>query len=297
MGSQAAVARPARGAGSQLATGVLLPAIAAAIALASARVALPAGHSALNVVGICLLLTWAVATAITTRTAAAALRWPLAGGVLAGAVALTASRTAGQLSPASQHRLAADVAALAVTLVIAASCHVLLAFPDGRLRGPAARAGIAAAYLVAAGAGLVLALTGTPVPATATVLAWAAVLAGAMPVARRKYARAGARDRERLQWLAIGLVLAADVALFGLVLHGRQPPARPARRPGTGARTGDVRLQPGCLRCVPDRRARVRAAARSETVRAAAIAALFLPCAMSRPGCPRRSRSAASGYR
>jgi signal transduction histidine kinase len=219
MGSQAAAARPARGAGGQVATGVLLPAIAAAIALASARVALPAGHSALDIVGICLLLTWAVATAITTRTAAAALRWPLAGGVLAGAVALTASRLAGQLPPPGQQRLAAGVAALAVTLVIAASCHVLLAFPDGRLRGRATRAGIAAAYLAAAGTGLILALTGTPVPAMAIALAWVAVLAGAMPVARRKYARAGARDRERLQWLAIGLVLAADVALFGVVLH------------------------------------------------------------------------------
>ena len=130
-----------------------------------------------------------LATAITTRTAAAALRWPLAGGVLADAVALTASRTAGQLSPASQHRLAADVAALAVTLVIAASCHVLLAFPDGRLRRPGA--GRDRRRLPGRG-------WGRPGPgadrnprprAKATVLTWAAVLAGVMPVARREYAR------------------------------------------------------------------------------------------------------------
>ncbi len=218
MGSRAAAARPARAAGSQLATGVLLPALAAAVALASARVAVPTRHSPLEIVAICLVLAWAVAAAITARTAAAALRWPLAGGVLAGAVALTAARMAGQ-PPLGQHRLAAGIATLAVTLAIAASCHVLLAFPDGRLRGPAARAAAGVGYLAAAGAGLILALTGTPVPAVAAALAWAVVLAAATPAVHRRYAAAGARDRERLQWLAIGLVLAGDVTLIGVVLH------------------------------------------------------------------------------
>ena len=44
-------------------------------------------------------------------------------------------------------------------------------------------------------------------------------VAGALPAARLRYLRLGGRDRERMQWLGAGLVLAADAALVSGVLH------------------------------------------------------------------------------
>jgi signal transduction histidine kinase len=216
--SPAAAAPPRGAAAGHLLTGVVLPLVTAAVALAGLRVHGPGGLSALDGVAVGLVLVWALAGAICARAPDRVPQWPLASGTLAAAVALTAARFASQ-PPAGQHQLARAAATLAAALVIAVACHFLLALPDGRLGGQARRASAAVAYLVALGTGLALALAGRPLPPLVAALGLAAVAAGALPAVRFRYVRATARDRERLQWLAIGVVVAADAALVAVVLH------------------------------------------------------------------------------
>ena len=199
-------------------TGVLLPVVTAAVVLAGLRVNVPGGLSALDVVAIGLVLTWTLAGAVCAREPEPLPRWPLAIGTLAAAVALTAARLASQPS-AGQHPPARAVATLAVTLVIAASGHFLLALPDGRLGGQGRRTGATLAYLAALATGLAFALAARPLPAAVAALLWVAIIGASLPAVRFRYVRAVARDRERLQWLAIGAVTAGDAALVSLVLH------------------------------------------------------------------------------
>ena len=209
---------PARHAAWRLASGVLVPAATVVIAAAGLRVQLPSGLPAVEVVGFALTLAWALAAAVAARDPDQAAQWPVAAGALAGAVALTAARLASQPG-AHQHQLAQAVATVAGPLVIASSVHFVLAAPNGRLAGQARRAAAGLAYLAAAGIGLTLALAGDQFPMTAAVLIWAAAVACALPAARLRYLKLGGRDRERMQWLAVGAVLAADAALVCAVLH------------------------------------------------------------------------------
>ena len=215
---QAAAAPPRGAAAGHLMTGAVLPLVTAAVAVAGLRVHVPGGLSALGGVAAGLVLVWAAAGAICARATEQVPQWPLAGGTLAAAVALTAGRLASQ-PPAGQHQLARAAATLAAVLVIAAACHFLLALPDGRLGGQARRAGAGAAYLLALGTGLVLALAGRPLPPLAATVGLVAVTVCALPAVRARYLRATASGRQRLQWLAIGVVVAADAALVTVVLH------------------------------------------------------------------------------
>jgi signal transduction histidine kinase len=214
----AAAARPRGAAAGHLATGVVLPVVTAAVALAGLRVPVPGGVSVLDGMAVGLVLIWALAGAICARAPDRAPQWPLALGTLAAAVALTAARLASQ-PPAGQHQLARAGATLAAALVIACSCHFLLALPGGRLGSRARRAGAGAAYLAALGAGLAFALAGRPLPPLVVALGLVAAVGCALPAVRLRYLRATARHRERLQWLAIGMVVAADAALVIVTLH------------------------------------------------------------------------------
>jgi signal transduction histidine kinase len=169
-------------------------------------------------VAVGVVLVWALAGAVCAREPDRAPQWPVAAGTLAAAVALTADRLASQ-SPAGQHQLARTVATLAASLVIAVSCHFLLALPGGRLDGRARRTGAALGYVAALGTGLAFALAGKPLPALAVAVLLVAVIVCALPAVRLRYLSASARDRERLQWLAIGVVAATDAALVAVVLH------------------------------------------------------------------------------
>jgi signal transduction histidine kinase len=214
----AAAARPRGAAAGHPMTGVLMPAVAAGVALAGLRVRVPGGLSALDGVAVGVVLVWALAGAICAREPDRAPQWPVAAGTLAAAVALTADRLASQ-SPAGQHQLARTVATLAASLVIAVSCHFLLALPGGKLDGRARRTGAALGYVAALGTGLAFALAGKPLPALAVAVLLVAAVVCALPAVRLRYLSASARDRERLQWLAIGVVVATDAALVTVVLH------------------------------------------------------------------------------
>ena len=202
----------------RLAAAAALLAATVIIVITGLRIPAPGGLPAVQAVAFMLTLAWAVAAVIASRAPGLAGQWRVAGGALAGAVALTAARLA-STGPPGQHELRRSVATIAGLLVIAATVHFVLAAPDGRLRGQARRAAAAVVYLAALAVGAVVAATGRHVPAAAAVVIWPAAVAGALPAARLRYLRLGGRDRERMQWLACGLVLAADAALVSGVLH------------------------------------------------------------------------------
>ncbi len=201
-----------------LAAWVFLPAVTTAVVVIGLRANVPGGIAAVDVAAFGLTLIWALAGAIAARDLGRSSHWQLASGALVGAVALTAGRIADQ-TPTGQHAAARAIATVAAPLVIAISLHFLIALPDGRLTGQARRAAVGIAYATALGPGLALAVAREPFPAVAVALIWPLAVLAALPAARGRYFAAAGRDRERMQWLAIGSVVAADVALFSAVLH------------------------------------------------------------------------------
>ena len=111
------------------------------------------------------------------------------------------------------------VATLAGPLVIAISFHFLLALPDGQLGQPGWRLMAGLGYASAVGTGIGLAIAGEPFPLMAGAVIWPLAVLCALPVARLRYLKAAGRDKERMQWLATGMVVAATVALISAVLH------------------------------------------------------------------------------
>jgi signal transduction histidine kinase len=198
--------------------GVLVPVITVAVAVVGLRVSARGGIPALQAVAFGLVLVGAVSGAVLARTSQRVALWQVAFGALVASVALTAARI-GDDPANGQHGLARHVATLAVPLLIAISVHMLLALPDGRLGGRGRRAAAALAYAAAAITGIALAIAGRPFPAAAAAVAWPLVAACALPAVRLRYLAASGRDRQRMQWMAVGALLAADAALVLAVLH------------------------------------------------------------------------------
>jgi signal transduction histidine kinase len=223
-------AAPARraSAGRRLVAGLVLPVASAAIAVAGLHAHVPGGIPALTAVAFGLVLAGALSGAVLAQAPERTPEWQVAFGSLAGAVAFAAARFAasgpgrGQVTP---HGAAMRVATLALPLVIACFTHMLLGLPDGRLRRPgdrggrARRAGAVLVYALAGLAGVSLAVAGRALPAGAVAVAWVVVTACALPAVRRRYLAAAGRDRERMQWMGVGTVLAGDAALAATVLH------------------------------------------------------------------------------
>src|ERR1019366_5806458 len=187
------VVPPRRGStGRRMVAGMVLPALAAAIAVIGLRVPASATLPSLQAVAFGLVLVGALSGVILARAPDRVAQWQGGFGALAASVELTAARIGDEVS-SGQHRAARAVATLAVPFIIAISFHLLLALPDGRLRGHGrgVRAG----------------------PAAAVALAWPLALASALPAVRLRYLAVAGRDRERMQWMAVGAVLAADAAL------------------------------------------------------------------------------------
>src|SRR5580693_6581556 len=215
VGDHAATAPPWGGStGRRLVAGVLVPLVTIVIVALGLRTAgrLPA----VQAVGFGLVLVGALSGAILARSAQRVALWQVAFGALAASVALTAARLGDQ---PGGHQVARGVATFAVPVVIAISVNMLLALPDGRLASRGRRIGAGIAYAAAAASGLVLAVAGSPFPAWAVAVAWPLAAACALPAVRLRYLAASARDQQRMQWMAVGAVLAADSALVAAVLH------------------------------------------------------------------------------
>ncbi len=217
-----------------LVTGVACPAGTVALVL----LALLIRHTAsdLQEVGAGLLLAAAVSAAVLARSAERTPQWQVAAGTLAGSAAFACYRLA--LNAAgSAHDDAITVSTCATLITIAISVHLVLALPDGRLTRPPvpARAPIRLgrpaqpslprriaailAYAAAVAAGLALGIRGAALSVPIGAAIWAAALATALPALRHEYQAAAGRDRERLQWIGAGAVLASGLALAAGVLH------------------------------------------------------------------------------
>ena len=194
----------------RLVPGLLVPAATVAVAAAGLRVS---GLGVIDAIGFALVIAWAIAAAVLARAADRTAYWLIALGALAGAVALTAARI-----PEQQHA-ARVLATLAGPLVIAISFHFLIALPDGRLGRPGWRLVAALGYATAVGTGIGLAVAAEPFPLMAGGLIWLLAVLTALPVTRLRYLKAAGRDKERMQWLGTGMLVAATVALISAVLH------------------------------------------------------------------------------
>jgi len=194
----------------RLLPGLLAPAATVAVAAAGLRVS---GLGVIDAIGFALVIAWAIAATVLARAADRTAYWLIALGALAGAVALTAARIG------EQQHAARVLATLAGPLVIAISFHFLLALPDGRLGGPGWRLVAALGYASAVGTGIGLAVAGQPFPLMAGGLIWLLAVLTALPATRLRYLKAAGRDKERMQWLGTGVLVAATVALISAVLN------------------------------------------------------------------------------
>ena len=216
VGDQATAVPPAgSGMARRLLAGALIPLVTIVIVVLGLRT--PGPLPAVQAVAFGLVVVGALSGAILARSAQRVALWQVAFGALAASVALTAARLGSQAG--GHHQGARGVATFAVPVVIAVSVNMLLALPDGRLTSRARRIGTGIAYAAAAAVGLVLAVAGRPFPAWAAAVAWTLGVACALPAVRVRYLAASARDRQRMQWMAVGAVLAADSALVVGVLH------------------------------------------------------------------------------
>ena len=216
-------------------TGVVVPIAVAVIVVVALRMKVPATISDLQKVAFGMVLAAAISAAVTARAAERTPQWQVAAGALAGAGSLACYRLAGQAG--GGHQEAATAYTVGALLVMAISVHLALGLPDGRLTRPrpvrpgapgrshpdqpsqARRVAVVMAYSAALAAGLLLGLENLAVSVPVGTLLWAAALSAALPAARLRYLASAGRDRERLQWICAGAVLAAGLALAVTVLH------------------------------------------------------------------------------
>ena len=224
----------AGGAARRLLAGLLLPLAAIGLAGAGLLVDVPGGVSGTAWVTAALVTAWALCGAATAWAPERTPQWQQAAGALLGAVAFGADRLsarfAAESAPAAHRHLAVAAGMIAAALMVAVSVHLLLSLPDGRLRTRGRRACALAAYGVALVSGGALAAAGRELPAWLAVLIWSAALAAVFPAARMRYDKAAARDRERMQWAAIGGAAGGGLALAATVLYllvGWPAPAGP----------------------------------------------------------------------
>jgi signal transduction histidine kinase len=198
--------------------GVLLPAATAALLVIALRASVPGGVTGAVAVTAVLIACWALTAVVCAWARRPAPGWLIAVVALVAAAGLAAARLAGG-SSGTGHTAARAAATLAVPLVIAIFFHLALALPGSRLAGRPRRVTAGVAYLAAAVSGLALALAGRPFPVAAAVTAAVVAALAALPALRIRYRRTAGHDREVLQWAAMGVVAAADIALVAAVLH------------------------------------------------------------------------------
>ena len=197
----------------------VLPGLGAAVAtVAVAVVGLRvSGLGVIDAIGFALVIAWAIAGVVLARAADRTAYWLIALGALAGAVALTAARMGEQPAAGSTRRGCwPRWPAPWSSRSASTSCSRC------RTAGWASRGGgssRASATPARSAPGSWLAVAGEPFPLMAGGLIWLLAVLTALPATRLRYLKAAGRDKERMQWLGTGLVVAATVALISAVLH------------------------------------------------------------------------------
>jgi signal transduction histidine kinase len=137
---------------------------------------------------------------------------------LLAAIALTAGRLA-QRESVHSYGAARSIATIAALLVTAASFHLLLSLPNGQLPGSGRRTAVYIVYGAALITGVAFVVGSDTFSLLEGGISWSVAAICALVPTRLRYASAVGHDRERLQWFAVGVVMAASVALVVAVLH------------------------------------------------------------------------------
>ncbi len=227
---------PRSSAARRILTGIAAPVVVVIVLALAMRVHVPHGLSELQGAGFGLTFVAAISAALLALAQERTPQWQVAAGALLAAASLAGYRAA-EHEPGRAWHPAQAICTAAILLLIAVSVHLTLALPDGRLTRPrrarpgaagqarpeqpsqARRVTVGVAYGGAIVASLLLGLSHRALNVPAGTLAWAAALAIALPAVRLRYQASAGRDRERLQWLAAGAVLAAGLAVTATVLH------------------------------------------------------------------------------
>jgi signal transduction histidine kinase len=193
-----------------------LIALVCAALVAVSLVAKPhVGHRALWIVCAVVILCW-VAAGFATLSRSPRISWLVMAGSLAASVAAAAARIA---DADGGHGTAQVIATLAAPLAMAVSVHVLLSLPDGVLGARPRQVTAGLWYVVALVLGGYLATTTHVFVPWPVALGWTVAVASTLPGLYARYVGASAAGRQSIQCLAVGVVLAASIAIIAISLH------------------------------------------------------------------------------
>ena len=111
------------------------------------------------------------------------------------------------------------VESMAAPLVLAVAFHGLATLPDGRIRRPAQRACVVAAYVAAALAGGIRWADQPEPSAWPLHLLGAALVVAGLTLSHRSYRVARGAARQRMQWLGLALSVVAEAAVVVGAVH------------------------------------------------------------------------------
>jgi signal transduction histidine kinase len=178
-------------------------------------VARPAGGlSPVTLTTMVLALAFAVAGVVLITAGSHLLGRLVSLGALAGSLAVAAAHR-----PNHGHGAALAVTCLGAAAAAALGVHALLGLPDGLLRSRARRLATVFTYATAGVLGALASARVLHVAPGAAAGLWTAGVLLTVPAVTRRYPTASAFGRGRLQWLAAGALVAAEIAMAAGVLH------------------------------------------------------------------------------
>jgi signal transduction histidine kinase len=168
---------------------------------------------------VLLAITWTIAgTVITVRRPRERTGLLVLFAATLGSLAMLAT-AAVEESSGSARDLAELARPLATALLPAAALHVLLALPDGRLMSRGQHLQVMLGYVVALAVGIAL---WTDHPSLPTWPIWLESITAAaigMIGSNARYQNATGIERQRLQWVGLGITVAAEVAIVVVALQ------------------------------------------------------------------------------
>ena len=173
---------------------------------------------AADVVRVVLVVAWAFAGVLALRRPGVRRLGVLVliGAVL-GAVAFAGARV-GDTRSGDVGTAGRFMATIACPLLMALSGHALLALPNGSLTTRARRTTALFGYALAVVAALALWAGPGHVSVGAGAIGWILAVVATLPSAHRQYLLSAGVDRQRLQWLGCGAVIAGEIALVAAAL-------------------------------------------------------------------------------
>ena len=108
---------------------------------------------------------------------------------------------------------------LTAALLPAAAMHLLFGLADGRLATPIRRRAVVAGYVLGAAVGVAAMAERDRLVIWPNALQWIAALGIGLYAANVRYAKAGAVDRRRMQWVGWGIAVATEAGIVVVALR------------------------------------------------------------------------------